>query len=64
LQDLSQKQFQKTPVYKVVDESGPDHSKVFHVMVFVDEREAGVGMGSTKKEAEQRAAFDALTRRN
>lgn len=64
LQDISQKQFQKTPVYKVVDESGPDHSKVFHVMVFVGDKEAGVGMGSTKKEAEQRAAFDALTKRN
>lgn len=64
LQDLSQKQFQKTPVYKVVDETGPDHSKVFHVMVFVNEKEAGVGLGASKKEAEQRAAFDALSKRN
>lgn len=64
LQDLSQKQFQKTPVYKVVDETGPDHSKVFHVMVFVNEKESGIGMGASKKEAEQRAAFDALSKRN
>lgn len=64
LQDLSQKQFQKTPVYKVVDETGPDHSKVFHVMVFVNEKELGIGMGASKKEAEQRAAFDALSKRN
>ncbi len=64
LQDLSQKQFQKTPVYKVVDETGPDHSKVFHVMVFVNEKEMGVGLGASKKEAEQRAAFDALSKRN
>lgn len=63
LQDLSQKQYQKTPVYKVVDETGPDHAKVFHVMVFVDEKEAGVGLGASKKEAEQRAAFDALSKR-
>lgn len=64
LQDLSQKQFQRTPVYKVVGETGPDHSKIFHVMVFVDEKEVGVGMGASKKEAEQRAAFDALSKRN
>lgn len=63
LQDISQKQFQKTPVYKVVDETGPDHSKVFHVMVFVNEKELGIGMGASKKEAEQRAAFDALSKR-
>ncbi len=64
LQDLSQKQFQKTPAYKVVAETGPDHSKIFHVMVFIDEKEAGVGIGASKKEAEQRAAFDALSKRN
>lgn len=63
LQDLSQKEFQKVPVYKVVEESGPDHAKIFHVMVFLDEKEAGVGIGSSKKEAEQRAAFDALSKR-
>ena len=64
LQDFSQKQFQRTPVYKIVDETGPDHAKVFHVMVFVDGEEAGLGAGASKKEAEQRAAFDALSKRN
>jgi len=62
LQDHSQKIYQKTPAYKVVEETGPDHSKVFHVMVLVDEKEAGGGMGASKKEAEQRAAFDALSK--
>ncbi|MGB7977543.1 MAG: ribonuclease III [Chlamydiales bacterium] len=64
LQDLSQKQFQKPPVYKVIDEAGPDHAKVFHVMVFVDEKEVGIGTGASKKEAEQRAAFDAISKGN
>ncbi len=64
LQDLSQKQYQKTPLYKVVDETGPDHAKIFHVMVWIDEKEAGMGIGASKKEAEQRAAFDALSKRN
>jgi ribonuclease-3 len=64
LQDLSQRQFQKTPVYKVIDETGPDHAKVFHVMVYLDDKEAGLGTGASKKEAEQRAAFDALSKGN
>jgi ribonuclease III len=62
LQDYSQKRFQKVPVYKISGESGPDHSKLFHVIAYVDEREAGMGIGASKKEAEQRAAFDALSK--
>lgn len=62
LQDYSQKKFQRGPVYKVVDETGPDHAKVFHVLVSVNENELGIGMGASKKEAEQRAAFAALSK--
>ena len=64
LQDLSQKKFQKPPIYKVVGETGPDHAKVFQVVVFIDEKQAGVGMGDSKKEAEQMAAFEALSKGN
>lgn len=62
LQDYAQKKFQRPPLYKVVQESGPDHAKLFHVMVLVNEQEAGIGLGASKKEAEQRAAFEALTK--
>ena len=62
LQDYSQKKFQRAPVYKIVDETGPDHAKVFHVLVSVNEQELGIGMGASKKEAEQRAAFAALSK--
>jgi ribonuclease-3 len=62
LQDHSQKKYQKAPVYKIVQETGPDHAKVFHVMVYVDEKEAGIGVGDSKKQAEQRAAFEALSK--
>ncbi len=62
LQDYSQRKYQKTPIYKVVQESGPDHAKIFHVIVYVDDREAGLGMGASKKEAEQRAAFEAIAK--
>jgi ribonuclease III len=60
LQDYSQKKYQKPPAYKILKESGPDHSKVFHVVACIDEEEVGEGTGSSKKEAEQAAAEDAL----
>lgn len=62
LQDYSQKKFQQIPVYKVAGESGPDHAKMFHIIVYLGDREAGMGLGNSKKEAEQRAAFDALSK--
>lgn len=60
LQDYSQKKYQRPPTYKVIKELGPDHSKVFHVSVFIDETQIGEGVGPSKKEAEQAAAEDAL----
>lgn len=48
--------------YSVVGEKGPDHDKVFTVAVFVNGEQLGQGTGKTKKEAEQKAAGDALNR--
>ena len=62
LQDYSQKKYQKPPVYKVVSETGPDHSKIFLVAAWLDDQEVGQGRGSSKKEAEQAAAEDAISR--
>lgn len=61
LQDLSQKKYQKPPQYRVASETGPDHNKVFLISVFVDDKEIGRGSGSSKKEAEQSAAQNALS---
>lgn len=60
LQDFCQKTYQQTPVYEVLEESGPDHSKVFKVAVFVNQVQAGIGSGPSKKEAQQAAAKEAL----
>lgn len=60
LQDYSQRKHQKPPVYKVLKEEGPDHSKIFHVSAWVGDVEIGEGKGATKKEAEQLAAEEAL----
>ncbi len=62
LQDYCQRHYQKTPVYRIVEESGPDHSKVFKVGAIINGEEMGVGEGSSKKEAQQSAAEAALLR--
>ncbi len=46
--------------YHVVDEIGPDHDKTFEVVAYVGDREYARAAGKTKKEAEQRAAAEAL----
>ncbi|MFY7842619.1 MAG: ribonuclease III [Rhabdochlamydiaceae bacterium] len=60
LQDYIQKKYQQTPCYKLIKESGPDHYKTFEVSVGKDEEVWGHGVGFSKKEAEQKAAEEAL----
>jgi ribonuclease-3 len=62
LQDHCQKKFQQTPFYKVLRESGPDHGKSFEISVLVNDMEVGRGTGASKKEAQQAAAADAVSR--
>lgn len=46
--------------YKLIGESGPDHDKTFVEAVFVGEEEFGIGEGSSKKAAEQMAAYKGI----
>jgi len=62
LQDYCQKKYQHPPVYTLLGEEGPDHSKVFRVSVGIDEEELGQGIGKSKKDAQQAAAAEALSR--
>lgn len=62
LQDFCQKKYQQTPTYKVISETGPDHSKVFRISVMINDQEMGIGEGPSKKEAQQAAAQDALSK--
>ena len=61
-QEESQEKRGITPVYRVLSESGPDHDKIFEVGVYLDKELAGRGQGSSKQEAEQKAAEDALAK--
>ncbi|QGJ72308.1 Ribonuclease 3 [Planctomycetales bacterium 10988] len=60
LQQLAQREFGTTPVYKLLDEKGPDHSKCFQISAFIDGFRYHPAWGRNKKEAEQRAACNAL----
>lgn len=60
LQESSQEKTGITPSYKVLSESGPDHSKSFTIGVYLEGRLLGEGSGSSKQIAEQAAAFNAL----
>ncbi len=60
LQQHAQREAGTTPVYMLIDEQGPDHSKSFKVAARVDERRFHPAWGRNKKEAEQRAARNAL----
>ena len=62
LQDYAQKKYQLPPSYKVLSEIGPDHSKMFRVSVIINGQEMGYGEGPSKKEAQQSAASDALSK--
>lgn len=61
LQDFCQKTYGKTPTYDVLEESGPDHRKMFKIAAVVDGNVQGVGEGNSKKEAQQTAAKEALS---
>lgn len=59
LQETAQARIKATPIYKVVQELGPDHDKRFVVAVTIGQDEWGRAVGNSKKQAEQMAAAEA-----
>jgi ribonuclease-3 len=60
LQQHAQKSLGATPMYELLDEKGPDHSKCFEICVCIDGRRFTSAWGPNKKMAEQKAALLAL----
>ncbi|HJN07976.1 MAG TPA: ribonuclease III [Pirellulaceae bacterium] len=60
LQQFAQRDCGTTPTYLLLDEKGPDHSKQFYVAAQIKGRRYHAAWGRNKKEAEQRAAHNAL----
>jgi ribonuclease-3 len=60
LQEVVQASIKVSPTYKIVDQTGPDHSPTFVAVAMVEGRRVGRGTGASKKEAETASATDAL----
>ena len=60
LQEMLQERFRLAPLYRTAAAEGPDHARVFTVEVLLEGRLLGVGVGASKREAQQAAAEAAL----
>jgi ribonuclease III, bacterial len=60
LQEMAQSKEGHTPIYKVLNEEGPDHDKIFTVGVFINGQLRGEGVGPSKQAGQQKAAEAAL----
>lgn len=59
-QESAQENVGITPSYRTLKETGPDHSKIFTLGVFLGDVQVASGSGPSKQEAEQKAAEKAL----
>ena len=64
LQQVAQREFAITPTYQLLDERGPDHRKCFKIAARIGANQYQPAWGRNKKEAEQRAACNALAELN
>lgn len=62
LQEITQEKFKVTPEYVLLSEKGPEHKKEFEVGVYIKGKLTGIGRGKSKKEAEKKAAKEAIER--
>lgn len=59
-QEIAQEETGITPVYRVLSESGPDHLKEFVIGVYLGQEKVAEGKGTSKQEAQMRAAEAAI----
>ena len=60
LQEIIQSKYRKMPEYELIGTKGPDHDKIFEIVVKLNDKIIGKGTGKSKKEAEKNAAKVAL----
>jgi len=60
LQQYAQKRYGLPPAYELVGSRGPDHAKLFNISAKVNKKTFQAAWGNNKKQAEQRAAANAL----
>lgn len=59
-QELAQEHTNTTPTYETLDQTGPDHDRIFTVGVYIGKEMVAKGKGRAKQEAEQAAAEAAI----
>ncbi len=64
LQEYTQAEFHEIPDYKIINETGPEHEKIFTIEVLINNKIYGSGKGGSKKEAQQNAAREACIQLN
>lgn len=62
-QEKAQEHSKVTPSYKVIEESGPDHDRVFTVGVFLEDKLIAQGSGPSKQDAQREAARAGLKKK-
>lgn len=62
LQELIQGKYKRTPVYRVLEEKGPEHKRSFKIGVYFNNKKLGEGIAPSKKEAEEEAAKEAFAK--
>jgi ribonuclease-3 len=60
LQEITQEKFKTLPDYKIMEEEGPDHNKIFKIAVYINNEILGEGSGPSKQQAQEEAARAAL----
>ena len=60
LQEYSLKKYKKLPLYKLIDSKGPKHNPLFKISVSIKNSKTCIGLGNSKKQAEQDAASNLL----
>jgi len=63
-QEGAQERVGITPTYQVIKEWGPDHAKNFIIGVYLNKELVAKGQGSSKQEAEEAAAKNALGKKS
>lgn len=59
-QEAAQDKLGITPMYKVLEQSGPDHARLFEIGVYLNNKLIAQGKGTSKQEGQESAAANAL----
>jgi len=64
LQEYSLKLYKKLPNYNVISSSGPKHNPIYKISVSISGSKKYIGIGNSKQQAQQDAAFNLLKEKN